>query len=342
MINQTTIDLLALIEQDITLKRVASTGGGEYAGSCPFCKGTNRFRVWPNDSRPHFWCRRCDRKGDAIDYIQLKKGYSFREACTHLGIQLEEKGRFYPAAPLRRPIPSRQNLPGKLKREYPALTDANWQKAAAEFTAFSQEMLMSEAGQRARWYLNQRGLPDEIILAQNLGYNPIDRNTNWGNTSVWLPRGIVIPSWIGGKIWRISIRLPAEREGQRYIQPKGCANGLYNVDAITMGCNVIMTEGEFDAIAVMANANLKAHNLIPVATSSTSGARLMRWVISVDLANKVLLAFDDDGAGTTAAAWWASNLGEKAILLRPTQHDITDMVKAGDNLNDWIAEGLSN
>jgi hypothetical protein len=29
-------------------KKVASTGGGEFAGPCPFCRdGKDRFRVWP-------------------------------------------------------------------------------------------------------------------------------------------------------------------------------------------------------------------------------------------------------------------------------------------------------
>jgi DNA primase len=37
-----------LLEADgFSSKKVASTGGGEYAGPCPFCGGINRFRCWP-------------------------------------------------------------------------------------------------------------------------------------------------------------------------------------------------------------------------------------------------------------------------------------------------------
>jgi hypothetical protein len=42
-------NLLALIGTDTTLRRVASTQRGEYAGPCPFCRaGEDRFRVQPS------------------------------------------------------------------------------------------------------------------------------------------------------------------------------------------------------------------------------------------------------------------------------------------------------
>ncbi|MBV9711108.1 MAG: hypothetical protein JO011_09365, partial [Ktedonobacteraceae bacterium] len=42
------MNLYELISQNTSLRRVASTHGGEYAGPCPFCGGTDRFRVWPD------------------------------------------------------------------------------------------------------------------------------------------------------------------------------------------------------------------------------------------------------------------------------------------------------
>ena len=48
-------DLLGLIGADTRLKKVASTGGGGYAGACPFCGGRDRFRVQPEQGR--WWCR---------------------------------------------------------------------------------------------------------------------------------------------------------------------------------------------------------------------------------------------------------------------------------------------
>ena len=39
------VDLLSVIGSATTLKKVAATDGGEYAGPCPFCGGDDRFRV---------------------------------------------------------------------------------------------------------------------------------------------------------------------------------------------------------------------------------------------------------------------------------------------------------
>ena len=41
-------NILQIIGMDTQLKKVATTGGGEFAGPCPFCGGTDRFRVQPN------------------------------------------------------------------------------------------------------------------------------------------------------------------------------------------------------------------------------------------------------------------------------------------------------
>ena len=79
-------DLLGLIGADTRLKKVASTGGGEYAGPCPFCGGRDRFRVQPAKGR--WWCRGCSdgsRWQDAIGYVRRREGLGFTEACRRLG-----------------------------------------------------------------------------------------------------------------------------------------------------------------------------------------------------------------------------------------------------------------
>ena len=76
-------DLLQLIGGD--LKRVAGTGGGEWAGACPFCGGKDRFRVQPHAEGGGRWlCRQCtDGKwGDAIDFVMRAGGLDFRAACA--------------------------------------------------------------------------------------------------------------------------------------------------------------------------------------------------------------------------------------------------------------------
>src|SRR2546430_13712324 len=96
--------LLGLIGADTRLKKVASTGGGEYAGPCPFCGGRDRFRVQPEKGR--WWCRGCSggpRWQDAIGYVRRREGLGFAEACERLGASPSELGRGGP--PRRFPGP---------------------------------------------------------------------------------------------------------------------------------------------------------------------------------------------------------------------------------------------
>ena len=52
------LDALGLIGW--TGKKAATTNGGEYAGPCPNCGGSDRFRVWPVEKggEGRCWCRR--------------------------------------------------------------------------------------------------------------------------------------------------------------------------------------------------------------------------------------------------------------------------------------------
>lgn len=75
------IDLVSLIGAHTRLKKVSAH---EYAGPCPRCGGTDRFRV--NDQRG-FFCRQCqgpDKWHDAIDFRMWFTGETFRQAVQSL------------------------------------------------------------------------------------------------------------------------------------------------------------------------------------------------------------------------------------------------------------------
>ena len=78
-------DLRSLVEQEVEVRRVSATNGGEHASPCPWCGGTDRFRLWPEQRR--YWCRQCGRKGDAIQFLRDYHGLSFKEACDAVGRQ---------------------------------------------------------------------------------------------------------------------------------------------------------------------------------------------------------------------------------------------------------------
>ena len=85
------IDLLTLIEEHTNLKRVSSSGGGEWAGPCPF-PGCDRkvdgFRVQPFIIGGGRWlCRGCtDGKWeDVISFVMRLNKIDFKGAIRLLG-----------------------------------------------------------------------------------------------------------------------------------------------------------------------------------------------------------------------------------------------------------------
>lgn len=333
------INLLSLIGRDVKLKKVAGTGGGEWHSACPFCGGTDRFRVQPNRKPARFACRNCGASGDAISYVQRRDNADFKTACDTLGLNLSKQR----ATRAIRPAPQRVKThhvdhetatPSQVNHDASALRDPAYQTAALDFCFDTINTLYSEEGQRARQWLHQRGLIDPILLSNSIGYNPTERRTTWGNTAVWLPRGIVIPWHIGGAIWRVNFRRPTGNP--KYISAKGAANGLYLADTLEPGCIALLVEGEFDALLVRRLCPDLIHaGLRPVATGSTTGGHALRWVTALSLAERVLVAFDTDEPGERAARFWLDVL-DNAVRLNPLAHDVTDMFKADLNIRNWI------
>jgi hypothetical protein len=323
------VDLLGLVSRDTRLRKVANTRGGEYAGACPQCKGHDRFHVQPVYG---LWaCRQCHPNwSDAIEYIRWRDGVGFKQAVEILGLPLEKQNRIVtsnrPAMP--------ENAPHALGNDYIALNDPDWQENARLFAGASYDALWSAQGAKALFYLKNRGISEDVISKAGLGYNPEDVHTTWGLTEVWLPRGIVIPWVIEDKFWRLNIRRPTGEP--KYIGVKGNANGLYNAGAIKRDTVVVMTEGEFDSLVIRSTVK----GIIPVATGTVAWARVLRWVSLLSLAYQVVIAFDADETENNnvalAVQWWKEQLGDKAIRLVPTEHDVTDMYKAGKCVANWL------
>jgi DNA primase len=91
-------DIKAVIDQLACIawkKPVKSHGVTVYKGGpCPFChQGTDRFAVFPEGDKPHFYCgihgNGCGAHGDAITFVQLLKGYSSQGSAIR---DLQEMG----------------------------------------------------------------------------------------------------------------------------------------------------------------------------------------------------------------------------------------------------------
>lgn len=343
----------------------------EYAGSCPWCGGSDRFLVWPSDGDTGgFWCRRCDRKGDGIDYLRDVEDRSFREACevAHCEWKLENAGSVTagdgaPSQSSRAPHPAeradetvmRDCEPSQStrhtfdptptrKRSVPP-ADA-WQRRALRFVTVCENVLWEDSGaaQSARDYLHGRGFSDDVIRAMSLGVNQQTQRDDpdvWGHDerAVWIPRGVVIPWFHAGHLWGVNIRRPDGDLGaddSKYHRVRGTTNALFNADMID-GRPVAIVEGEFDAMAIRQATD----EVTPVATGSTSWARAARWRALLRTTPIVLVCFDDEQPGEEAARYWTEAL-PNAVRWRPHMHDAAEMLEEGADVARWIEEGLDH
>ena len=145
--------ILELLQSDgLTLKRSASTNGGEYTGPCPVCGGNDRFRCWPfeGESGGRYWCRKCNLHGDAIQYLREFRKVSFRFACQTLGLEaklIHGPRRSVYDIKLKKEIcePAQSQKPGTL-----------WQKKVKALVEFAEKNLAENL--QAQKYLFERGL----------------------------------------------------------------------------------------------------------------------------------------------------------------------------------------
>lgn len=340
MIDQTHVNLLPLIERDTSLKKVASTGGGEYHGPCPFCGGEDRFIVQPSAPNGGRWsCRQCSpRWGDSIAYVMQRENITFSDALDVLGIQTSTKSS------IRRPLKRQFSQPTRITYskldddQYPALCDLEWQKAAKAFIYRSQDILTGQKGSRARDYLLKRGIPRYVYCSREVGYNPDYFEADWGEVRVKIPRGIILP-W-RGRDGYLGIRVRLPKGG--YVWVKGSTGkALYNMP--TPRANVVLMESEMDVLALWHAAHsllAEPYVMRPVATGGTSGARAFRWQVILNNARRVILAFDNDEAGHKAASYWESKLSN-SVRLVPTQKDPGDMIQAGEDMIQWLRPAMN-
>jgi DNA primase len=325
------MNLFDLVTQETTFRKVAGTKGGEYAGPCPWCGGRDRFRVWPQADRPGYWCRHCDRKGDAIQYLRDHDGLSYREACERLG----------------QPVSVPQGTPRPVTPPPMSTPPAGvWQARARALVEICQQALWGPLGAQALTYLRARGLRDQMLKAASVGYHgglELQPPASWGfptgHEPIWVPRGIVLPWFQGGAVWRVVIRRSGQSipKAQTYITISGSSNTLYRLDTLRPNGPAMIVEGVIDALSIVQEAG----DLIAVvAAGSTTGGRLERCIGRLGLSSTVLVAFDADAAGEAAAAWWLTGLGDQAKRWRPYWDDPNAMLQDGADLRTWVREGM--
>ncbi len=335
------MNLIDLIEADgFTLKRVASTNGGEYAGACPLpgCGGKDRFRVWPETGR--YWCRGCNKAGDGIQYLREKRGLSFIEACNVLGRDPGPRKNGTRPAPAPW-APKEAKTPSEL-----------WQAKAGAFLDRAVSCLWSRQGdEMRRWLRDRKGLSNKTIRAAGLGYNNENRTfatrASWGIETgikddkskrwLWLPAGLVIPLIGNEQVLRLRIRLNDPGDGPPYVIVSGSSSAPM---AWGQGKGaVVIVESELDGLLLNQEAGDLA-GVVAIGNAQAKSDAITHGLLTA--AAVILVSLDTDDAGAKASwQFWPETYGGKARRWPSINgKDASDARLNGLDLRTWIIAGI--
>ena len=152
-----TSDIVDIISESVILKK----SGRHFFGLCPFhSEKTPSFSV--NASKQIFHCFGCSAGGNVLSYIMKYHGITFPEAAKMVA-------RKYNIA-----IETKDIDPAKRKAFH--LKESLFRLNKTVMGIYFDELKNSEpgnkAGDKARKYLKQRGISDDIIQQFNLGFSP--------------------------------------------------------------------------------------------------------------------------------------------------------------------------
>lgn len=335
------IYILALIQSDgFIFKKVASTNGGEWSGPCPWCGGDDRFLIWPEYKGGRYWCRGCNKSGDAVQYIRDSRDLTFSEALDYLGI---EKSFIMRAGPKKKDKaifrPKETITPPQL-----------WMQKAAQIVTMAEKELWQHGGKDALAILYAKGLKPETIKSARLGWNPQDLYRDrraWGlpaeyhsnghPKSIWIPAGIIIPMETSAGVVRIRIRRHDPGSGQRYVVVSGSSMAPLILES---GNDILVViESDLDGLLVWQEA-------AALAGIVAMGSAAMKPDISTHQylcnARKILNALDYDEAGAKYAwKFWPETYRQKVIRWPvPIGKDPSDAFQQGLNIRAWIEAGI--
>lgn len=321
--------ILDVVGPDVKLRRSGKT----YVGLCPFHQHTSNtpsFAIYPDNNTWRCYGL-CAEGGDVIKYVMKRDSCDFKAACEKLGGQTTD-------------VPARKHEDSQPVID--VAPSAEWQSMGGQLVKRSQAVLWSEDGEKAKAYLHeQRLLTDYTIDRWGIGYIPEDCHMpfeDWGlepnpdqPKGVWLPRGIVIPTFDAyGHLWAIHVRRATGEP--KYPHVAGSKKSLWGTQNIDRRC-VFMWGGEFDAmLAEQEGAHAGGH------CSPTTGEGSQwssTWASYMLYADTVIVSYDNDEAGQKGA--WknimaATSRAVMAPALPDGMKDLTDYARAGGNVRQWI------
>ncbi len=348
-----------LHELDYNPKKKGSTHGGEYCSPCPYCQdGDDRFVAWPdlvnkngNYMGGRFWCRVCNKGGDAIILLRDLQGLTYPQACEKLKVDPGER-----KAP-------RQDLIHLIAENPPEL----WIEKATAFVKWCHTQLLQN--DQFLSALTKRGLTLETIKTFKLGYNSerlFRQRPEWGLSAeqkkngkprlIWIPPGIVIPTFEGDTLVKLKIRnrdYKSQLEQYEALRKVGrelkYSPSKYVVISGSKKCpsvygnqalgTLLVLESELDAILMIQQARNLCFCLALGGSSQPLDLHKERIVRGVE---NLLFCPDYDEAGKESWDRWIRRFPDTKRILTPYGKDPTEALECGVNLREWIEGAITS
>lgn len=158
------VDIVEEIGRAVHLRR----SGNRHLGLCPFHQEkTPSFQV--DAENQLYYCFGCGSGGDVLSFVMKHRNLAFPDAVKYLA------DRYNLALPAQ--DHARDDLFEAGRQERKRILDTV--ECAAEF--FYSQLHKSTEGRAARDYIAARGLPEEVVESQRLGYAPAGRDRLLGH-----------------------------------------------------------------------------------------------------------------------------------------------------------------
>jgi DNA primase len=310
-----------IVGKETTLKKVATTGGGEYAGPCPFCGGDDRFRLQlqsPPGKKPdgsRWMCRQCSpRWGDVIGFVEKRRDLDFLGALNWL------------ADLCNLPRQERVTMPEK-----EVFNRAEYERMCYSFIEESACTLWTDTGKKALEWLHARGLTDGILKTWAIGFNPEDAH--------YTPRGIVIPCIDDAGLHYVKVRRAAGKPKYKIVKGgEAWPFGMRTLKNSTFGDIQIafLLESELDALLGM-STGLDGVGYFSIPAGARMHDEYLPYLHNVDT---VIVAFDADEAGQKNADNLCKIPGFYKAQPFPEGKDLTEYNQAGGDVLEYLLTQL--
>jgi DNA primase len=311
-------------------KYVAATNGGEYHSPCPSCGGKDRFMIWPKKDR--YFCRRCNIRGDSLQFCKDYMGLSYKEALDHIGNHRNLK-----------------NSSSSFVDDTSNLIDRKaWLKAAEKFCEEAHHNLLQDQ-EGINFIKRKYGLEIDAIRLYQVGWNPIKiffPKSEWGiggsKKKLCLPKGPVFACRHKGEIFKLKIRNCEWKEGDlygKYREIEGSSNRTAIFGYLT-NQTIIVVESELDAMLLVQEIGEFCTCIALGGATKKPDSDTAAWLKTKYL---ILYSLDFDAAGKEQYAYWRSIYPNLRAWPSETRKSPADsFVLDGIDLKKWFEEGIKH